>query len=120
MQVDGALLKHTARLCVDGRRQKKGMHFDKVFAPVASWSTAWLTLFLLNLLQLSSRQVNFIQASTQADADRDLHMETPHRWGTDKVSAKNRGCALKLGKNLHGSKAATRSWWMHLHRGLQR
>ena len=118
--VDGTLLKHKARLCADGRRQVKGIHFDEVFAPVVSWSTVRLILFLSNLLGLATRQIDFVQAFTQADADRDIYMEIPQGWGPDDVAATNRDYVLKLKKNLYGSRNAARNWWLRLRGGLLR
>ena len=98
----------------------KGVHFDEVFAPVVSWSTVRLILFLSNLLGLATRQIDFVQAFTQADVDRDIYMELPQGWGPDDKAANNRDYVLKLKKNLYGAREAARNWWLRLRGGLLR
>ena len=118
-RVNGEIYKHKARICVDGSRQKPGIHYDAVFAPVVSWSTVRLVLFLTNLLHLETRQIDFVQAFTQADCDRDMYMEIPTNWSPPKLNGNIvRDYVLKLRKNLYGSKSAARNWWLHLRKGL--
>ena len=118
-RVNGEVYKHKARICVDGSRQKPGIHYDAVFAPVVSWSTVRLVLFLTNILHLETRQIDFVQAFTQADCDRDMYMEIPTNWTPPQLKGNNvRDYVLKLEKNLYGSKSAARNWWLHLRKGL--
>ena len=136
--VDGTLLKHKARLCADGSREKKGIHFDEVFAPVVSWSTVRLLLFLANTTKLASRQIDFVQAFKQAAPDRDIYMEIPAGWTVDGPAANNNNNSrptlrqakdgerpnkefvLKLKRNLYGTRGGARAWWLHLRKGLMK
>ena len=133
--VDGTLLKHKARLCADGSREKKGVHFDEVFAPVVSWSTVRLLLFLSNTTKLASRQIDFVQAFTQAAPDRDIYMEVPAGWTVDSPAAQssrptlrqakegertNKEFVMKLKRNLYGTRGGARAWWLHLRKGLMK
>jgi hypothetical protein len=59
------------------------------------WSTVHLTLILTTLLGYHSRQVDFVQAFSQADIDCDVYMKIhtmPPSWDHE----------LKLKKNLYG------------------
>jgi hypothetical protein len=116
--VTGELLKHKARLCIDGSREKPGIHFDKTFAPVVQWSTVRLLLFLSHLCGLKSRQIDFVQAFCQAPVDRDLFIEIPDAWGRISAVEDNSNYVLQLQRNLYGSRAAARNWWLHLRQGL--
>ena len=117
-RVDGIIYKHKACLCADGCHQKKGIHFNKVFAPVVSWSTVRLVLFLSNLLGLEGRQIDFVQAFTQADSDQDLYMEIPPNWDPPGLADKKEDFIMELKKNLYGSCSAAHNWWVHPHAGL--
>ena len=118
-RVNGEIYKHKARICVDGSRQKPGIHFDDVLAPVVSWNTVRLVLFISKILKLETRQIDFIQAFTQADNDRDMYMHIPPNWDPPKLKGKDkRDYVLKLRKNLYGSRNAARNWWLFLRKGL--
>jgi hypothetical protein len=43
---NGDLLKHKARICVDGSQQQLGRDYWDTYAPVVSWSTVRLVLLL--------------------------------------------------------------------------
>ncbi len=60
---NGALLKHKARLCVDGSQQQLGRDYWETYAPVISWSTVRLILLLSTILGLKSRQVDLTTSS---------------------------------------------------------
>ena len=42
----GKIKKHKARLNVDGSKTIHGIHYHKTYAPVASWSSIGMLLFL--------------------------------------------------------------------------
>ena len=66
---DGTLLKHKARFCVDGSRQKQRIDFHETFAPVVGWATVRINLILSVLCNLHCRQIDFVQAFPQANID---------------------------------------------------
>jgi len=86
----GTILKHKSRLCVDGSQQLHGRDFWETYAPVISWSTVHLMLLLTSILNLKSRQVDY--------------MHTKH--------------FIKLKRNLYGCHQATRNWFTYLTKGL--
>ena len=107
---DGTLLKHKARLCVDGSRQVAGEDFTESYAPVVQWSTVRLVMMLSTILGLESRQVDFDQAFTQADLDDDVFMRLPPQWEFDDTD----DWCIKLKKNLYGLVQASRNWYKTL------
>ena len=71
-------IKHLkARLNVDGSRMTKGVHFDKVYAPVASWTSICLLLTMIVLHNWTTKQIDYVQAFPQAPAEKDLYLKVP-------------------------------------------
>jgi hypothetical protein len=78
---DGALIKHKSRICADGSQQKYGVdYWEETYAPVVHWSTVRMVLDVSALLNLKSRQVNYIQAFPQAPLEDDAFMQIPQGW----------------------------------------
>jgi hypothetical protein len=75
--LNGELVKHKARLCVDGSQQMLGRDYWETYAPVVSWPTVRLTLLLSTILGLKSRQVDYTQAFPQADLEDPVFMRLP-------------------------------------------
>jgi hypothetical protein len=103
--------KWKARLTVHGGRQKKGVNYWDTYAPLVQWSTTRLFLTLSVLRHWHCRQLDFVLAYTQADAECEIYMEIPRGFTVD-GNAKD--YALKLIKNLYGLKQAGRVWNLHL------
>ena len=57
-----------ARINVDGSRRTKGVHYDKLYAPVASWNAIHLLLTMILLHNWNTKQIDYVQAFTQAPA----------------------------------------------------
>jgi hypothetical protein len=79
---DWTILKHKARLNVHGGKQKHGVNYWETYSPVVNWSTVRLTMILSLLKNFKCRQVDFVQAFTQAPIDCPVYMEIPagYRW----------------------------------------
>ena len=65
------------RLNVDGSRMTKGVHYDKVYAPVASWTYIRLLLTMIVLHNWTTNQIDYVQAFPQAPAEKDLYLKVP-------------------------------------------
>ena len=68
-----------------------------------------------------TRQIDFVQAFTQADIERDLYMKLPPGFvvpGKQLSEEDRKNYVLKLEKNLYGQKQAGRVWYMHLRENL--
>ena len=117
---DGTLVKHKARICADGSQQQYGIDYFETFAPTVAWSTVRLVLCLSNLLNLHGRQIDYVQAFPQADLNEPVYMRIPEGWEiTDDDGNLLPDMAIKLKKNLYGTKNASRNWFLKLKAGLE-
>jgi len=123
----GKILKHKARICVDGSQQQYGRDYWEVYAPVVSWPTIRLMLLLSSILGLKERQVDYTQAFPQAPLSDPVFMKMPQGWHIDEhgqfsqhpdPTFNDRSHYIKLNKNLYGCKQAARNWFKHLTQGL--
>lgn len=104
--------KWKARLTVDGSRMKRGQHYDKVYAPVASWGTIRFLMVFVTLNNWTTKQINYVQAFLQAPAEKDLYLKV--LAGFDIKDGNKEDYALKLHKNVYGQKQAGRVWYKFL------
>jgi histone deacetylase 1/2 len=107
--------KWKARLTVHGGKQTKGVNYWDTYAPLVQWSTTRLFLTMSVLRGWYCRQLDFVLAYTQADAECELYMEIPRGFTVD---GNPKEYALRLLKNLYGLKQAGRVWNLHLTRQL--
>jgi hypothetical protein len=107
--------KWKARLTVHGGKQTKGINYWDTYAPLVQWSTTRLFLTMSVLRDWYCRQLDFVLAYTQADAECELYMEIPRGFT---VEGNPKEYALRLLKNLYGLKQAGRVWNLHLTRQL--
>ena len=71
---NGSLLKHKCRICADGSQQIYGIDFWDTYSPVLQCSLMHLMLILSSLLDLATRQVDFVQTFPQAPLEDDVYM----------------------------------------------
>lgn len=123
----GTILKHKARLCVDGSQQLQGRDFWETYAPVVSWLTVRLLLLLTSVLNLQSRQVDYTQAFPQAFLDDPVFMRMPQGWHADTSgnlvphsdpSYQDKTHYIRLRRNLYGCRQAARNWFAYLTKDL--
>ena len=117
----GEISKWKARVCIDGSKQKQGIHYEETYAPVVSWGATRFFLILATINNWNTRQLDFVMAFTQADVERDLYMELPKNFsmpGTKITHADKDKYVLKLVKNLYGQKQAGKVWYDHLKKKL--
>ncbi len=123
----GELVKHKARICVDGSQQKHGRDYWETNAPVVSWSTVRLILLLSTILNLKSRQVDYTQAFPQAELHNPVFMQLPQGWHLDTTRQlqphpgpkyNDTSHFVRFRRNLYGCKLAARNWFQHLNQGL--
>lgn len=108
------IYKWKARLNIDGSRQIYGVNYWETYAPVARWTTIRVALAIIVANKLKVRQIDFVLAYTQAEAETELlYMQKPKGIEVegDKV--------FKIVKNLYGQKQAGRVWNNHLTKHLK-
>ena len=125
---DWTISKWKAHLCPHGGQQEHSINYWETYAPVVNWSTVHLVLILSLLTGLASRQIDYVQAYTQAPLDCDLYMHVPagfhvHNMSLDfsngqRTNIDDQNYILKLRKNLYGLKQAGNNWFRRLRKGL--
>jgi len=105
----------------------EGINYWATYAPVITWSTARLILILSLITGLQSRQIDYIQAYTQAPVDCEIYMHIPAQFivenGTLKFSpdptpGNSDVYVLLISKNLYGLKQAGNNWFDKLRDSL--
>jgi len=121
------ITKWKSCLCPHGGHQIERINFWDTYAPVASCRTIHLTLVLSLLSNLKTRQLDYVAAFPQADADCEICMNIPPGFIVDgsslrftSNSAKNnrKHRVLKLLKNVYGLCQAGNVWFDRLHQAL--
>ena len=116
----GEIYKHRSRVCADGSRQQYGIDYTDTYAPVISWTTVRILLILAVLLNLKTRQVDYVQAFPQATLPKEdnIFMEIPDGYTSDGETKRTK--VLKLIKNIYGLKQAAFHWNELLRSGLEK
>ena len=104
--------KWKARLNLDGSRQIKGVHFDKTYAPVASWSIIWFFLLLILSWGWLAIQHDFVQAFTQHPTERPMFMSIPKGYKVSEGDPDD--YVLELLAITYGARQAPRQWYEYL------
>ena len=108
----GRIIKHKARLNVDGSKMKKGVHYDETYSPVANWSSIRLLLTLVTALNWHSVQIDYVQAFPQAPAEKPIYLRIPIGFKMSKGDPKD--YVLRVDRNVYGQRQASRIWHLHL------
>jgi Reverse transcriptase (RNA-dependent DNA polymerase) len=109
------ITKWKARLNLHGGKQVKGVDYWETYAPVATWSSIRLVMFLAVLRKWETRQLDFVLAFPQAPVETDLYMEVPAGL---EINGNPKEYALKLVNNLYGQKQAGRVGNKYMTEGL--
>jgi Reverse transcriptase (RNA-dependent DNA polymerase) len=105
----GSIKKYKARLNIDGSRMKKGEHYDMTYSPVASWNSVRMLLTLTALHGWHTKQIDFVQAFSQAPIEKTLYMKV--LAGVELEDGSDfRDYVLKLHRNIYGQKQVGRVW----------
>ncbi|KAK3004468.1 hypothetical protein RJ639_018181 [Escallonia herrerae] len=102
----GEVKRYKARLVVKGYKQRAGIDYDEVFAPVARLETIRLLISLAALNKWKIHQIDVKLAFLNGFLDEEVYIEQPKgyvvRGHEDKV--------LRLKKAMYGLKQAPRAW----------
>lgn len=114
---DGTVDKYKARYVVRGDRQRKGIDFDEIFAPVSHHALARTLLSVACALDMEIHLCDISQAFLYADLEEEVYMR-PAAGITD-VMGVPPDTWLKLKKSLYGLKQAPRNWNLEFNRWLK-
>jgi len=114
----GFMSKLKARLCCRGFEQIKGLDYteEESYSPVVSWVTVRILLIMSILLNLSTLQIDYTAAFTQADINQEVYIEIPRGY-KDRYPP---GSVFKLNKALYGLAVSGKTFFLHLKENLEK
>lgn len=116
--INGNVERYKARLVVKGFRQKEGVDYNEVFAPVGSSSALRVLMARAAEEDWKIHQIDFKQAFLNATLHEDVHIEIPEGYDISDVERGTK--VLRLLKSLYGLKQAPREWYLMLKGALMR
>jgi hypothetical protein len=114
--MNGEIERHKARLVVKGFRQREGIDYNEVFAPVGSSSALRVLMARAAEEGWHIHQIDFKQAFLNATLTEDVYLEIPEGYPIS--DAKKGSNVLHLLKTLYGLKQAPREWYLMLKSAL--
>nr|GEW70809.1 zinc finger, CCHC-type [Tanacetum cinerariifolium] len=106
LNVDGTIEKFTAKLVIQGFKQKSGIDYFDTYAPVARISTIRLLIVMASIHNLTIYQMDVKTAFLNRELEEEVYMNQP--LGFIMPGNKNKMC--KLIKSLYGLKLAPKQW----------
>ena len=91
---------HKARLNIHSGKQVYGMIHCETYAPMVTWFAIWFMIILAIMQTWLMRQIDSMQAYTQALIDQDMYMEL--KQGIETKQGNSNDYVMKHLTNLHG------------------
>ena len=111
---DGSVDKYKARLVALGNRQKQGIDFGEVFAPVIGHDTVRCLLSLAATLDLEVHHVDIKTAFLNGTLDEQVYMRQPPGF----AAPGHEGLVWRLKKSIYGLRQSPKMWNDTLHHYL--
>ncbi|MBW0526618.1 hypothetical protein O181_066333 [Austropuccinia psidii MF-1] len=110
----GNIIRHKARVVVQGYRQIQGLNFDETFAPTPTFASLRSLFAIASANGWEVQTFDVTTAYLHSSIAEYIFVRPPP--GLSVLS----GTVLKLRKALYGLKQAGRCWWRHLRAILER
>jgi cell fate (sporulation/competence/biofilm development) regulator YlbF (YheA/YmcA/DUF963 family) len=108
------IIRHKARLVVQGFKQKEGVDYFETFSPTVKIKSLKYLLAIAAQEDLEIKQLDFVTAFLNAKLNEDIYIAVPQGY-TENLHGHT---ALLLNKALYGLKQASREWWLELNQFL--
>ncbi|GKD48884.1 retrovirus-related pol polyprotein from transposon TNT 1-94 [Tanacetum coccineum] len=102
----GEVEKYKARLVAKGYKQKYGIDYEEVFAPVARLETIRMIIIIAAQYRWKIHQMDVKSTFLNGLLEEEVYMEQPEGY----VAKGQEGKVLRLKKALYGLKQAPRAW----------
>ena len=110
----GNIERYKARLVVVGCRQREGLDYNEIYAPVGKHATLRTLLAVTAHRDLELHQLDVANAFLNGELEEDLWMQQPPGFA---VGGSDRACHLR--KTLYGLKQSPRAWYANLRSQLE-
>jgi hypothetical protein len=112
---DGSIEKYKARFVAHGFSQKEGIDYDKIFAPVARYTSIRIIISLAAVFGWKLHQMDVKTIFLNGEVEQEVYIEQPEGF----VIHDKRSHVCKLKKALYRLKQAPRAWYGRIDSFLQ-